>query len=222
MNGHSTTSSGRTACICCNSELHGLSLARTLAARADIVVAADGGADYLQALDLKPHAIIGDMDSLHEDPWPNDQTIQRISAPRDKEKCDGEMAVEWSLEQGCRKVLLLGAWGGRLDQALGNCALLLHHPERLALWDDGILAQAVTEGQDAVLPIPAETSVSIISFQPGTAVRTQGLEFALNDEPLRSATHGISNVVVTSRPSISVTKGAIVLCMEGGEAWLTE
>jgi len=221
MNRHEKTSRC-TACIFCNGELHGFDHAKPLVGGADLLIAADGGAEYMHALNMKPHAIIGDMDSLRDDPWLNDSSIERIKFPQDKNQCDGELAVEWAFEQGCRRVLLLGTWGGRIDQALGNCALLMRYPGRLALWDDGILVLAVANGQGAVLPVPAGTAVSIISFQPGTAVRTQGLKYPLNDEPLRSATHGMSNVVVASRPSVSVTKGAVFVCMEGDEIWLNE
>ena len=187
-----------------------------------MLIAADGGAEYVHALGLKPHAIIGDMDSLREDPWPEDESIRRVRLSSEKDKCDGELAVDWAFEQGCGKALLLAAWGGRIDQALGNCALLMRYPGRLALWDDGILVLAVANGQGTVLPVPAGTAASIISFQSDTVVRTQGLKYPLNDEPLRSATHGMSNVVMASRPSVTVTKGAVFVCMEGGETWLNE
>lgn len=71
-----------------------------------MLIAADGGAEHIRDLGLKPHAIIGDMDSLREDPWPDDKRIQRIRLSPDKDKCDGELAVEWAFEHGCDKVLL--------------------------------------------------------------------------------------------------------------------
>jgi len=221
MNEHSP-SSRRTACICCNGELRGVPRARELAAGADLLIAADGGADHIQALGLKPHAIIGDMDSLREDPWPEDKGIQRIRLSPDKDKCDGECAVEWAFEHGCSKVLLLAAWGGRVDQALGNCALLMRYPEKLALWDDGILVVAMSAGQQMVLPVAVGTTVSIISFQSNTLIRSEGLTYRLNGGPLRSATHGISNMAMTARPVVSVVNGAALVCMEGGETWLNE
>ena len=221
MNEHSP-SSRRTACICCNGELRGFPRARELAAGADLLIAADGGAEHIHGLGLKPHAIIGDMDSLREDPWPDDEDIQRIRLSPDKDKCDGELAVEWAFKHGCDKALLLTAWGGRVDQALGNCALLMRYPEKLALWDDGILVLAMSAGQEAVLPVAAGATVSVISFQSSTFIRTEGLTYGLNGEPLRSATHGISNTAMTARPVVSVVDGAALVCMEGGETWLSE
>jgi thiamine pyrophosphokinase len=202
--------------------LRGVPRARELAAGADLLIAADGGADHIKALGLKPHAIIGDMDSLREDPWPEDKGIQRIRLSPDKDKCDGECAVEWAFEHGCSKVLLLAAWGGRVDQALGNCALVMRYPEKLALWDDGILVVAMSAGQQMVLPVAVGTTVSIISFQSNTLIRSEGLTYGLNGGPLRSATHGISNTAMTARPVVSVVNGAALVCMEGGETWLNE
>jgi len=57
MNKHKQASC-RTACVFCNGELRRLDLAKSLAARADMLIAANAGAEYLHALDLKPHAII--------------------------------------------------------------------------------------------------------------------------------------------------------------------
>ena len=188
----------------------------------DMLIAADGGAERIHGLGLRPHAIIGDMDSLREDPWPDGKGIQRVRLSPDKDKCDGELAVEWAFEHGCDKALLLAAWGGRVDQALGNCALLMRYPEKLALWDDGILVVAMSAGQESVLPVAAGRTVSVISFQSSTLIRTEGLTYGLNGEPLRSATHGISNTAMTARPVVSVVDGAALVCMEGGETWLNE
>jgi len=221
MNGQAP-SSRRTACICCNGELRGAPLARELAAGVDMLIAADGGADHIRMLGLKPQVIVGDMDSLREDPWPGDSNIQRIRLSQDKDKCDGESAVEWAFEHGCNKALLLAAWGGRVDQSLGNCALLMRYPEKLALWDEGILVVAMSAGQESVLPVAVGTTVSIISVQPGTHIRTEGLTYGLNGEPLRSATHGMSNTAMAARPVVSVVDGASLVCMEGGETWLNE
>ena len=162
------------------------------------------------------------MDSLREDPWPGDEDVQRVRLPSEKDKCDGEWAVEWAFEQGCNKALLLAAWGGRVDQALGNCALLMRYPGRLALWDDGVLVVSTIEGQETALPVHAGTAVSIISLQPGTIIGTQGFRYELKDEHFRWATHGMSNIATTSRPIVAVSAGGVLVCMEGGETWLDE
>ena len=66
------------------------------------------------------------------------------------------------------------------------------------------------------------TAVSLIALAPNARVRTKGLKYLLNDELLRSATHGLSNVAMASRLSVAATKGMILLCAEGGETWFRE
>ncbi len=203
------------ACICCNGELQEIGRARQLASRAGLLIAADGGARFLAAMDLTPHAIIGDMDSLGQDPWTGDQNIQRVTFPKDKDRSDTELAVEWAFEQGATQVLLLGAWGGRIDHSLGNSALLLQHPGRVALWNNGVLTQAVVAGQCVSFQTSPNALVSLIPFAKNTLVRTTGLEFARNDEPLKYATHGLSNVSISEVCSIMVNRGQVILCVEG-------
>ena len=211
---------GRTACICCNGELPESEKARDLAAAADLLIAADGGAKFLAAMGLKPKVIIGDMDSLGEDPWVNDRSIQRITFPRDKDRSDTELAIEWAIEQDVTHVLLLAAWGGRLDHSLGNGVLLLRFPGRVALWDGGILALAVTAGQSVNFRVSLPSVVSLIPYVEGTRVKTEGLKFTRNDEILEYATHGLSNVAVDEQCSVSVSQGLIILCVEGEDVWL--
>jgi len=206
-----------TACIFCNGELGDSRVAERLAARADLLIAADGGAEHLVALGMKPHAIIGDMDSLRCDPWRDDHSIKRITFPTDKDRSDAELAVEWAMEQGCGRALLLAAWGGRLDHALGNGALLIRFAGRLALWHDGTLVQGLRGGQRAHVHATPGTGVSIIPLADETRVRTSGLRYPLNDEPLEHATHGLSNVSTKAGPSVAVTHGLILLCVESDE-----
>ena len=125
----SNKGSGRTACICCNGELKDIERSKMLAASADLLIAADGGAGYLIAMGLTPHVVIGDMDSVNEEIFSGDESIRRIPFPRDKDRSDAELAVQWALEQDVTRILLLGAQGGRPDHALGNTFLLMRNSE---------------------------------------------------------------------------------------------
>jgi thiamine pyrophosphokinase len=54
----------KTALIICNGEPPSRALARKLAAQVDLIVAADGGADVARRFGIRPHVIIGDLDSI--------------------------------------------------------------------------------------------------------------------------------------------------------------
>ena len=206
-------------CICANGELRISEQARAIASQADLLIAADGGARYLEEMGLTPDVIVGDMDSLYPDQLDDDPGISRILFPVDKNRSDTELAVEWALENGARHILLLGAWGGRPDHALGNAALLLRFPGRVALWEDGFTLRGLAGGQREDFKIPGGSVVSLIPFDRDTRVKTEGLEYPLDDENLNFATHGLSNRACGSVSSVTVTSGLLILCVEGRDPW---
>lgn len=213
--------SAKTACICCNGEIRDMDRAWQIALRADLLIAANGGTAHLVRMELKPHVIIGDMDSLREDPWRDDENVQRITFPADKDRSDTELAVQWAFEQGVSRILLLGAWGGRIDHTLGNSVILMRYPGKVALWDDGVLAQALSAGQGIEFQTKPGAVFSMFPFASNARVKTAGLKYSLQDEKLEYATHGLSNAVTGETCSVSISQGMIILCIEGGDKWLT-
>src|SRR5688572_12733305 len=90
---------------------------------ADLVIAADGGAESLDAFRRRPDVLVGDMDSVGA------ALIERLEAagteverhPADKERSDTELALETAVTRGATEIVLLGAIGGnRLDHELAN------------------------------------------------------------------------------------------------------
>lgn len=68
--------------------------ARRLAALADIIVAADGGADLLLKAEIAPDWVIGDNDSAQ---MSLPAETKRILFPQDKDYTDGELAISLAL-----------------------------------------------------------------------------------------------------------------------------
>ena len=138
---------------------------RVLAARADILLAADGGAAFLAAEDITPQAVVGDFDSLDEAVAGilEDQGVELVRHPVRKDVTDGELAVEEALRRGAGEVVLAGATGA-LDHTLGHLAIL----RRLAA--SGIAARLVAPDlavtvlvapAEVVLAAPAGVRVSV-------------------------------------------------------------
>jgi thiamine pyrophosphokinase len=195
--------------------------ARQLAASADLLIAANGGAAHLAAMGLTPHAIIGDSDSLARDPWPGDAGIARILFPAEKDRSDAELAVEWAFAKGAQRVLLLAGMGGRVDHALANCAILFRYHGRLGLWDDGFLLVAVAAGGQVVIETARNAVVSLIPFTRASRARATGLKYALDGATLRHASHGLSNAAVAEQCTVAVLKGSLIVGVEGACAWST-
>ena len=116
----------KTCVIIANGDPPDPEIARHYARQADLLLAADGGARHALELDLFPHAVVGDMDSLNED---HKRRLRASGArflvhPTAKDETDLELALLYAVEQAADAIIVLAALGGRLDQTLANVLLL--------------------------------------------------------------------------------------------------
>ena len=187
--------------------------------RADMVIAADGGAGSLDRIGRRPDRLIGDLDSVEPSLAARlaDAGVRVDRHPSDKEASDTELAVEAALAAGATEIVLLGAFGGaRIDHELANLLLLadpalagrdiraeragtavraLHGGERIDL--RGTVGDIVT-----LLPVDGDV----------TGVSTDGLRW-----PLAAATlglgrsRGLSNQVVSIPASVRIEGGTLLV-----------
>jgi len=217
--------------IFANGQLADPASARAAIAPTDRLIAADGGLHHLQALGLRPHVLIGDLDSVEAGQADAAQAagarVERFS-PR-KDQTDLELAVRLAVAEGAAQggadILIFGALGARWDQTLANL-LLLAHPDfravRLRLIDGAqqiylIRGKAVIEGQ------PGDT-VSLISLQgDARGVTTHGLEYPLQNGRLAfGSTLGVSNVLLGSEATVTVDDGLVACVVIGNHHRIDE
>lgn len=198
---------------------------RDLAATADLVVAADGGAFALERWGIVPHLVVGDLDSLGMD---GAVALERRGAtvvpyPVAKDESDLELAVRHALERKADEIVLLGVFGGaRLDHELANATLVADPAYR----DTRLRA---VYGTTTVRPLHgggrldlAGAVGSIVTLLPiggdAVGVTAEGLGYALRDETLRfGRSRGLSNVVAALPASVSLEQGVLlVIEIEGG------
>jgi len=206
------------AVIFVNGHIPDLELVRRLTRPGDTLLAADGGTRHALAIGLTPSVVIGDLDSLTDDDRRKldaaGTEIRRY--PRDKNETDFELALHYAVEAGYREILLVAALGNRLDQTLGNLALLTD-PSLVGLHvrvDDGVEqvyfarrgTQAQVEGSpgDLVSLIPWGGEV--------TGVVTDGLRWPLRGETLYPyKTRGISNELLGKSASVNLKSGLLLV-----------
>jgi thiamine pyrophosphokinase len=183
----------------------------------DIIIAADGGARHAARLGLTPTIIIGDFDSLTADELSQfSRAGSRLERyPPAKDQTDLELALEQALSLGCAPILLLGAYGGRLDQSLGILSLL-SDPACIAAGaraEDG-QTEAFFINQQAEIEGAAGDTLSLIAWGlPAEGVTTTGLEYPLQAETLSPhRTRGISNVLTCARATVRLASG-LLLCI---------
>jgi thiamine pyrophosphokinase len=202
--------------IFANGELPDLEKARLLLHPDDYIICADGGTHHALALGLTPNLVIGDMDSINQDEW---QELEKSGVsielfPRDKNETDLELAINRAIELDPNEIIIIGALGGRLDQTLGNIALLatsLHAPRTIRI-DDGVEEiffcrdQAQVDGRSGDI-------VSLIPWgNPAHGVQTEGLKWPLHSETLYpEKTRGISNEMVREVANIKISSGVLLI-----------
>jgi len=89
----------------------------------DYIVAVDGGLNHIERLGLTPNLILGDFDSVnYQKALQTRAEIQKYSP--DKNATDGEIAINYVIDQGYKEVMIIGALGNRIDHMLSNIYML--------------------------------------------------------------------------------------------------
>ena len=86
------------ALIIANGEPPKKSLLQALVKEVQLVVCADGGANTALKLGVTPHAIVGDMDSIHTETFVKFHKVPGYEDP-DQESTDLEKAIAWTIKQ---------------------------------------------------------------------------------------------------------------------------
>ncbi len=189
---------------------------RRLAARAGLILAADGGAGVARAAGLVPQIIVGDLDSLDRVTrrWAATRSIPRRTFPREKDATDAALALREAVRRGAPEVWIYTAVAGRLDQLLAN-VLLLFEAERLkvhARLTDGASEARLAGRSTRIAGRPGDV-VSLIPLTPAVrGVTTTGLRYRLRRSVLRrGSTRGISNELTRATASVRVTSGDLLV-----------
>ena len=177
----------------------------------DLVLAADGGLVYLDRAGITPDLVLGDFDSLEEEPHGHVLTY-----PSEKDETDMFLAVRYAVEHGFRRIEIYGGLGGkRLDHTLANIQTIVwaaHRGVRARLLGESVTLYAVTDGE---LCFPAGRKGGVSVFCSGD--RAEGVDLIGLKYPLDNATLtdefplGVSNEF-TGKPSvIRVCRGTLVV-----------
>ncbi len=198
-------------------------LLKRIAGRADLVVAADGGARYALDAGVVPDLVVGDMDSLGE---AQTREVEERGAllerhPSRKDKMDGHLAVLAVRDRGATAVDLLCAAGGRFS-ALFAVPHILLAAERMGLratmvadWGQAFVLEA---GSRTVMGEPRD-SVSVFPFTgPATGVTLEGFDYPLKDARLEIGdTLGFHNELIGRAGRVSVEGGTLLVIHETKE-----
>jgi len=182
----------------------------------DRIIAVDGGYKFLKdIIDKEPDILIGDFDSIDRD----SKLLKNFNGEiyefnSDKDKTDGELSVDYCLENDLNNITFIGATRGRLDQQFGNILLLEYAMDR------GINANIVEPGIEVdlindkkIIKNKVGHTLSLFSLSEKTVIQSlKGCKYELNGYTLnRASSRGISNIVKAEKALIKVKSGKLLV-----------
>ena len=185
----------------------------------DLIVAADGGYDYLRRYGITADALVGDFDSVKNFPGGDGEELFVRKLPKEKDQTDLLASLCLGLERSYACFHIFGGTGGRLDHTLANIqclSFLVSRGARGYLYAGGTVATAF-EGE---VRLAARRSGTVSLFAQGGAaegVVIRGLKYELEnacltgDFPL-----GVSNAFTGAPAYIKAERGVLLLIYPGG------
>ncbi len=198
------------AVVVCNGEPPSRTLLSRMTKDAQLVVAADGGANAFQRSGVVPDVIIGDLDSLSSASRRtfSSSTIIRVTR---QDNTDLEKALDYCLDEGANEVVILGAAGKRIDHTLGNLSALWKYTKKVKIslqageWSGFLVEQSLH------CRAPRGTTVSLIPYSRCEGITLRGLKYALRNARMNTGEVGVSNVVTGSSFSVTIKKGRMLV-----------
>lgn len=179
------------------------------AGSADVLLAADGGADSLLAAGYPPHAIVGDFDSASPLALASGARPHRDPDPH---RSDCDKLLGFALAEGHDAITLAGVEGDRFDHVFAN--LLSAASVRIAvrLVFRGAIGWIVRAGERVEVAAPAGRTVSLLPIDGPCRASLAGVRW-----PLDAAEMGVGKIWSVSNEALGplvraeVQEGAALL-----------
>lgn len=178
---------------------------------ADILIAADSGADFALEQGVRPHAIVGDMDSISPSALGCGADVYRVD---DQNHTDCDKLFDLLHSWGHEEVTLIGVEGDRLDHLLATLHSCARTPMgvRLAVRDG--LGHVLSPGARTLPTLPGRR-LSFLPLGEVTGLTASGLQWPLDSATLAFGTLiSVSNVSESSACQIEFASGNLLVLQE--------
>lgn len=137
------------------------------------VIATDGAANKLVAMNVLPRMTIGDLDSIDSQLLQQLETLHRP----DQNACDYQKAIEYMQAENLLPAIICGINGGSLDHILNNINLFMQSSN--LLYTKEVIGHVLHEGDKQQYHLPIRTKISCLGI-PNAVMTSTGLEWELN------------------------------------------
>ncbi len=181
-----------------------------------IIIAVDGGYDFLAENTITPDIVIGDFDSIKD---PKIVGEEFLFFGKDKDQTDTELAIDYCKKKNINDVIIINSLRKRFDHTLGVISnLILANRYKL---------NAIIESKTEIVAlinqrflIPKGKSFSIIPISEIVEIKQMiGCKFEVNNEIFKKeSTRGVSNFSLTEECFIEIGQGeALIIINKEGE-----
>jgi len=176
----------------------------------DIVICADGGYHFAKSLAIHPDIIIGDLDSINK--MEIEEDVEIIDYPEEKDYSDFELSLNKAFSFNPERVIVYGAFGGRIDHELTNVILLAYSPVPMVFVEKNVELYNVIGELNL-----NKNSGCIISLIPiggcCKVIDMIGFKYILRDQFLKPSSIGLSNLIIESEAVIKIDSGNLIVAL---------
>lgn len=202
--------------ILANGDYGNVDSCKWLVNEADIILCADGGANYAYKMGVIPAYIVGDMDSILPQviDYYKEQGVEFRRYPQRKDFTDTQLILALAEELNANEIVFLGSLGKRLDHTLSN----LYCGGELAL--KGKKVWHYTANYSAYL-VSAEITICgevgdivsvLVLTDQARGVDEEGFEYSLKNVILEKWNpYAISNILAKNEGVIRVKDGLLLV-----------
>ena len=188
-------------------ELADLDRIKKLFCDGDFIIACDAGFVHTQNLNITPHLLVGDFDSIDVP----ETDVETIVLPTKKDDTDSFFALKEAIKRGFDSFLLLGMTGGRLDHTLCAVSMLEYLLSR-GLYGEIIDDTTRIRVTDSALDIdPSCRYFSVFAKSTAHGVTIKNAKYCLDNADISADyQYGISNEPLANA-CVSVADGRLII-----------
>ncbi len=187
----------------------------------DMIIAVDGGYDFLCSHGVKPHLLLGDFDSISA---VQDTGIKTLTFPTHKDYTDMYLAADEGMKCGYDTFVIYGGCGGRIDHTLSNIQLISYitdSSKRAYLYADNYVVTMIKNDTFDINNVPfislkEGNYISVLSHSnESLGVTISGLKYETdNIRMTNSMVLGTSNEYIGKDFQISVSSGTLIIALQ--------
>ena len=213
------------------------------------LIAADRGLEFFLEQQILPDVVIGDFDSLSEEGkeflevpagiktnseipyggmtnWKvqkqtgeEKKEVEIIRLRPEKDDSDTQSAMNYAIQNGAKKITILGATGNRVDHLMANFGLLVLAKKQEAeviLADQYNYMKLVSDGEIIKKSTQFGKYVSFFPFGGDvTGLTLEGFKYSLDNYHLTTADSGltVSNEIVSEKAKVTYRSGTLLMIM---------